>query len=98
MRDEVRKVTKSSEEEKSYAITLVHLQAAFFILPIGFLIAAAALLIEKASHQCGFYHDEKVMAEVSKHRNGNILTPGSNLDHELSSEYYRGHRHKTFSS
>lgn len=51
MRDEVRKVTKSVEVEKSYAITLVHLQAAFFILLFGFIIAAATLLLEMISHR-----------------------------------------------
>ena len=55
MKDEVRKVTKSVEVEKSYAITLVHLQAAFFILLLGFLLATTALLVEKVYHRCYFY-------------------------------------------
>ncbi|XP_050727853.1 glutamate receptor ionotropic, delta-1-like [Eriocheir sinensis] len=73
MRDEVRKVTKSVEVEKNYAITLVHLQAAFFILLFGFLIAASALLLEKASHRCGFNKGEvRVTEGVTVHQNGHV--------------------------
>ncbi|XP_063865701.1 glutamate receptor ionotropic, delta-2-like [Scylla paramamosain] len=55
MKEEVLKVTKSVEEEKNYAITLVHLQAAFFILLLGFLVATAALVAEKIYHRCTLY-------------------------------------------
>ena len=55
MKAEVLKVTKSVEEEKNYAITLVHLQAAFFILLLGFLLASAAFVTEKIYYRCAHY-------------------------------------------
>ncbi|XP_068203790.1 uncharacterized protein [Palaemon carinicauda] len=45
---ELRRFQKTSDEEQKgpAAITLIHLQAAFFIMAIGFLTSAVALLME----------------------------------------------------
>ncbi|XP_045588740.1 glutamate receptor ionotropic, delta-1 [Procambarus clarkii] len=65
IKDEVRKVSKREIHPSTGpgAITMVHLQAAFFLLTMGYLLAGSTLLVEKLVH---FHLDSLAGGRFSK--------------------------------